>query len=139
VGCAHLGAVVEKPTVTLSRVEVTEVGLTGFAATFTFDVVNDNPVRLDLARFEYSIDMDGRRVIEGQARQPLSVPARGTGQLRLPVAIRLTELLPTLASLVARAELAYTIHATMGFDTPIGGIDVGVSSSGTLPRPLSFR
>jgi LEA14-like dessication related protein len=134
-GCATLGGLVEKPKVTLTNVEITQASFQGLDAIFQFAVENPNAIGIDLARLDYRLTIDGQKVIEGHGDKPLQVPAHGNGTLALPVSIQFYELGRAVAAVLTRPELPYAIKATLGFNSPIGTIEVPIEQSGTFPVP----
>jgi LEA14-like dessication related protein len=133
--CATLGQVFTPPTVTLQRVDIERISFSGIAARFIFSVENPNPIGLDLARLGYQITIDGHQLAEGRGDQPLAVPARGTGELALPVEIKFVEFAESLAALFEKDIVPYGIRTLLGFSTPAGVIEVNLAKEGTFPVP----
>ena len=133
--CALLGQLVQKPNVTFNSVHLTSVSFEGIAANFVMDVQNPNPVGLDLARLAYQLTIDGHQLAAGQANQAASIPANGTGQVTMPLAIKFTDFVQSVQALFTKETLPYTINITPGFNTPIGIIDVPINHADTFPVP----
>lgn len=133
--CAWLSGLVEKPKLSLQRVDLTSISFDGLAANFVIGVVNPNPIGAKLARLGYQITIDGHQFAEGAGPSGLNVPAKGTGSVTLPVAVKWTELAQSLASLFTKTQVAYGLATKLGFDTPAGILTVPLSTNGTFPVP----
>jgi LEA14-like dessication related protein len=135
VSCATLAGLLQRPTVSFVRMDLTAVGFQGASARFTFAVQNPNGFGLHLARLGYAVTLDGRALAEGQGDAVLDVPARGEGELRLPLTIRYADAIAALEQLITRERLPYSLATRLGFDSPAGTIEVPVATSGELPVP----
>jgi len=125
----------QTPQVDVRKVEVTDVSFSGIGADIVFGVQNPNAIGLDLARLAYELTVDGHPFVQGSGDHKLHVPARGTGELRLPVAFKFTELAQSLDALFRKRELPFAIQSKLGFGTPLGVLDVPLSYSGKFPVP----
>src|SRR5262249_12493318 len=134
-GCALLGSLFEKPTVTLRRVDVTDVSFSAIGARFVFAVENPNAIGADVARLDYQFTIDGHQLAEGHGDQAFQVPAHGTGEMALPVRIRFADFSQSLQALVSKTSVPYTVQVRLGFQSPAGIIEVPVSQSGSFPVP----
>lgn len=134
-GCALLGSLVQRPSVSLKRVDITQVSFEGISANFVLAVQNPNPIGLGLARLAYRLTVDGHQFADGTANQAVNIPAQGTGQVVIPVGIKFVEFAQSLAALFTRQTVPYSIETKLGFGTPAGVLDIPLSHSGTLPVP----
>jgi LEA14-like dessication related protein len=131
-GCPQLLELVDKPTVTLKSVDVTEVGLDHLTASFVLHVDNPNPIGAPVARLAYQLTIDGHPLVAGRADQNVSIPGRGGADVTLPVTVRFAELGESVESLATRESIPYDAHLTVGFDVPGGSFDVPLDKSGTF-------
>jgi LEA14-like dessication related protein len=138
-GCALLKSLIsgtfQKPVMTFKRADITSVSFSGVALALVMDAQNPNTFALDLGRIDYQLDLEGRRFATGQANNPVRVPARGTGEVTIPVEFRFADLAAGVQSLFTKDEVPYKVSATLGFNSPVGQIPIPVSHDGQLPVP----
>jgi LEA14-like dessication related protein len=138
-GCALLRSLVsgtfQKPVMSVKRVDVTSVSFTGVGLALVMNAQNPNAFALDLGRVDYQLDLEGRRFATGQANNPVRVPARGTGEVTLPVEFRFAELVQGIQSILTKDQVPYKVSATLGFNSPVGQIPIPISHDGQLPIP----
>ncbi len=134
-GCPQLLGLVEKPRVSVKRVDLAGFDLAGLSANFVLGVDNPNPFGLPVGKLDYQLTVDGHTSAEGHADQNLSIPANGSGEVVLPVRVQFVELGLTVESMLSKQELPYTIRVRIGFDTPAGLIEIPLEKSGTFPVP----
>lgn len=75
------------PSLTVSRVAVTERSDAGMVLEFTLDAENVNSVALPLQEMRYTLDLDGREVFRGYRSPEATLRRYGRQQLRVPVAL----------------------------------------------------
>jgi LEA14-like dessication related protein len=137
--CATLqqvaSSVLSRPKMTVQNVEITGVSLTGIAANVVCEVENPNAFQLSLGGFDYQLSLDQHPLVSGKASQGFNVPAQGKGTVSFPVEFRFTELGQGLLALFQKEQVAYGVKATMGFNSPIGVVNVPLEHNGTFPVP----
>jgi LEA14-like dessication related protein len=127
--------VLSRPQMTVKNVEITGISLGGIAANVLCEVDNPNAFQLSLGGFDYQLSLDEHPLVSGKASQGFSVPAQGKGMVSFPVEFRFTELGQGLLALFQKEQVAYGIKATMGFNSPIGVVNVPLEHNGTFPVP----
>jgi LEA14-like dessication related protein len=133
-GCGF-GVGFEKPIVTFQRLELVSASFAGLETRVVLKVENPNWQALDLVRLAYRITLDGKPILQGATDPRLHVPEHGAGELAVPVKLTLSGLFATLEALVARSDLPWTMHAELGFGTPLGVLTVPVDAHGVVPVP----
>jgi LEA14-like dessication related protein len=137
--CAHLqevaSSILSRPKMTVQNVEITGVSLTGIAANVVCEVENPNAFQLSLGSFDYQLSLDQHPLVSGKASQGFNVPAQGKGTVSFPVEFRFTELGQGLLALFQKEQVGYGVKATMGFNSPIGVVNVPLEHNGTFPVP----
>lgn len=138
-GCAALSRLLssafEKPTLVFQTATLDELGLEGATLRLHYRLDNPNAIGLAVARVGYQVDLDGQRAIGGRLPAGLDIPARGSAPIELPVRLRFGDVPAVARSLHQRTEVPYRVSGTLGFDTPIGPIEIPYSHDGTLPVP----
>ena len=138
-GCAALLSALEgevaRPTLTVRSVDITRVSLAGISANVVCDVNNPNAFALDLGTFAYQLSLDGHQLVAGRNDHGFNIPAGGTGTVAFPVEFRFTEVGGAVMSLFQKDQVPYAVQTTLGFNTPVGIIQVPLAHQGTFPVP----
>jgi LEA14-like dessication related protein len=130
-----LGAAFEKPRLTYESFQPTELDLEGVTLALRYRVDNPNAVGLKLANLDYKVEVDGRQAVAGAARSGLSIPARGSAPLEIPVRVRYGDVPGLVQTLFTRDELPFHVEGNAGLSTPIGVIGLPFSYTGKIPTP----
>jgi len=127
--------VMQPPSVHVDSVTIDRVDADQAQATFALDVVNSNPVALDVARSHYALKINGTEVADsGDADVALHLPASGGATVSLPIRVRFADLaLGTVGALLSN-EPGYSLVLGLGFDTSAGPLDFEVEEDGALPQ-----
>lgn len=138
-GCAELqklaSSTFERPRLTFRSADVTGLDLEGATVGFTFQLENPNAVGVKLARLGWALDLEGSRVVDGTLPGGLDVPANGAAPVTFPVHVKWKDV-PGFVRLVSgRDAVDYRLSGTAGVSTPIGVVDLPLSTSGRLPVP----
>lgn len=143
--CAKLGELAKldqyTPKIAFEKVDLSKADWNGADADFVFRVSNPNPIKVKVASFRYDLDIDGNGFLDGTNADGMQLEAQGDSQLKLPVALKWTELVDTASGLKGKDSVPFTIAGAFGFDTPIGPLEVPYEHSGDLPvlRPPKVR
>ena len=120
-GCASTGVIVERPSVTLSNVAVTEVDLGGQTFVLDFDVVNPNPFPLPIRSIAYGVELEGLRLASGETRSAFTVPAGGESHFEITVDVDLMRTAPQLMFVVREGiyrDIPYALEGSFAIDVP---------------------
>jgi LEA14-like dessication related protein len=143
-GCAAVqnlaAAAFEKPKLTFRSVSVQSFDLEGATLGFEYLLENPNKVGLTLARVGYALDVEGSRVVDGDLRQGLKIPAGGGAPVTFPVHVKFKDVPGFVRLVTSQDEVAYRLSGKAGIDTPIGIIELPISHSSKigLPKLPSF-
>jgi LEA14-like dessication related protein len=143
-GCAAVqnlaAAAFEKPKLTFRSVSIQSFDLEGATLGFEYLLENPNKVGLTLARVGYALDVEGSRVVDGDLRQGLKIPAGGGAPITFPVHVKFKDVPGFVRLVTSQDEVAYRLSGKAGIDTPIGIVELPMSHSSTigLPKLPSF-
>lgn len=142
-GCAEVSkfaaAAVDPPRLTFKAVNVRAFDLEGVTLGFDFDAENRNTFGLKVARVTYGIEIEGTRVLTGDAPGGLSLPAQKKVPLTFTARIRFRDV-PGIASLAGKRDaIHYRLAGSVGVDTPLGVLDLPVSHEDALSLPKMPR
>jgi LEA14-like dessication related protein len=135
-GCASLdlAGIVKKPEVTVTGAEIELLTFDEARVRFDVALANPNPVGVSLAGFDYRLTIDGVEFLTGAVEKAVSIPARGSSTIPVPVAFRYDTLISAVASLTDAAESPYQMSVGFSFDVPVlGKVRVPSSLKGTIP------
>lgn len=137
-GCTALDRELERRT---PQASVESARISGFdfdAARILVDLRVDNPneIAVDIAGLDYSLRLDGEHALSGDSAERASIPARGSGNLAVPITLDYRDLYDRIAGLRGRETIAYAIDFGVMVDVPLlGERRVPVSTSGSVPVP----
>lgn len=124
----------QPPTVHVDSVALDRASAEEVQATFALDVVNGNPVALDVARSHYALRINGNPVADsGDAEVALHLPASGGATVSLPIRVRFADLALGAVGAFLSSEPGYSLVLGLGFDTDVGPLDFEVEEQGSLP------
>lgn len=135
-GCAsfNLSGILKKPEIAVSGAEIEQLAFDGARVRFDVKVTNPNPVGVRLAGFDYRLDLDGTEFVKGSVNQVVSIAARGTSTVPVPVSFLFENLFTTVARLADASETAYQITVGFSFELPVlGTVRVPAAFKGVLP------
>lgn len=121
------------PKVSFDRVDFGKADWNGVDTDFVLKVENPNPVGVKLARWTWDLDVAGTDFLSGAEDDGTALEAAATSELKIPTRLVFTDLINTAKATKGQGEVPYTIGGTMGFNTPLGVVDVPFSRDGKLP------
>lgn len=136
--CAAFDREVEKRTPEASVDSVRIAGFDFDAARILVDLRVDNPnaIAIDIAGLDYELRLDGEHALSGDSAEQTSIPARGSGNLAVPITLDYRDLYDRFAGLQGRNTVDYAIDMGVMVDVPLlGQRRVPVSTSGSVPVP----
>jgi LEA14-like dessication related protein len=121
-GCAVTDSIpVAEPTVRLSGVRVTDIGLSGQTFLLSFDVSNPNPFPLPVRAVRYHVALEQQTFVSGESPGSFSIPADGNGAFDLSVKVDLLQSAGKMASLLRggiREPIPYEMNGSLAVDIP---------------------
>jgi LEA14-like dessication related protein len=120
-GCASTGVIVERPSVTLGNVAVTEADLGGQTFVLDFDVVNPNPFPLPIRSIAYGVELEGLLLASGETQSAFTVPAGGESHFEITVDVDLMRTAPQLVFIVREGmyrDIPYALEGRFAIDVP---------------------
>lgn len=130
VGCSALN--VQKPTGTITGMNVKSIDASGFTMNFDVDLKNPNTVALPLTAADYKLGLGGVNVVEGKAKPEGTIPAGGSKTVSLPVTLTYENLLAAEnAILKGGGDVPYSLDGGLA-------VDAGMPMLGELRVPLQY-
>ncbi len=120
------------PKVRFGDVKVDDLNFQKLDGKLVLEVDNPYPVGLGLRKTDWKLGLAGHPFLDGTDSGGLNIEPAGTGNVRIPFSMKFVDAL-NVASDAGGDRLPYTLDTVLGFDTPLGPIDVPLHHEGTLP------
>lgn len=121
------------PEITFSGLQVKKMGLTGIDLELGLNLVNKNIFGFDIGKLNYDIALAGSQLIKGTTQNLASVPAKGTGVIKLPVSLDLSGAIGSLRSILGGNSVQATITGDTDLKTPFGPINLPFNTTQEIP------
>lgn len=108
-GCANL-LKLEKPKVELSHVFARDTDFMGTTLVFVVDVENPNDRSIDVQEVNYKVFVADKELTTAKTTKPISVPAKKTAQVEIPLPLKFTHLLSNFGNILSAGEVSYRIE-----------------------------
>ncbi len=136
VGCRSFDSsgVPRRPEVAVSGAEIELLTFDEARVRVDATIANPNPVGVRLAGFDYRLTIDGVEFLTGTVDRAVSIEARGSSTISIPVAFRYDGLFSAFARLAEATETPYEMSVGFSFDVPVlGRVRVPGSLKETIP------
>ncbi|SCZ64095.1 LEA type 2 family protein [Thiohalomonas denitrificans] len=130
-GCAAVQEHVKQPQVDLRDVQVVAMSLADAQLAFDFDVRNPNPIGISMRDLSYRLELADKIFTSGSLGERLRIGANQQSRLTLPLTLRYSDVLDSLAELGRSDALEYRISGKADF----GLFAIPYSQSGSVPLP----
>ncbi len=150
-GCAilqQLGQSLEayRPRVSVDSMKLTGISWDSVDLAFALKIDNPNPLSVSMDSFRYTFDVEGKRALAGDQTSGVQLKSYGTSSATLPVKLAWKQLIALGAQLRGKRDLGYALNGALGFQTPLGHVDVPWQKQGRMPalqkpdiRPAGLR
>lgn len=100
----------------------------------TLLVENPNSQDLRVLGYDYQLQLEGRRVIQGESREAVTIPARGQTLVTVPILLKLKALPVVLPAILREQPVNYQISGGVRLASLLGGFRVPFQAAGRM-RP----
>jgi len=138
-GCAQLGALMEgsvkSPEVVSKTIKVSKMDFNYIYFDADIELFNPNSIAVDLDGFDYTLDVDGKKLIQGD-NNGLKLKSKGTAKISLPFKVGLDSLVKLAPELLEKDELEYKFATLLKLNGPLGfKWEHPVTLTKTVPNP----
>lgn len=128
------------PTVDVSELALESVDFVGIGAAVVVDVHNPYPLDVTIDHASWTLSIAGKPLLGGVQPAEMTLPAGGTGQVRVPIAVAYSNVY-VAAALMTSPNIPFAFDAQVHFRTALGPLLVPVAYSGELPvlRPPTIH
>lgn len=124
-----------RPNFAFKRVALADWSFEGVDLGLVYELDNPNDVAVDVAKVEYELSVEGKRIFTGAPNQGLQIRAGEVQELTFPARVRFAELLPALDAVFGKKRLGWQAKGSVGLSTPLGLVEFPLSRSGVLLTP----
>ena len=122
----------QDPRIEVDAVRITNVYQDSIDLEGTLRIHNPNDLAAKVAGYRYRLDVEGRRLVNGESEKGFSIPPQATFRLTVPGTIFLADLLAAGKRGLAQDEIQYVLSGTLVMDTLLGKYPVPFSQGGKL-------
>lgn len=114
-GCAGLGGIRERPSVTLAEVHLREWARTEQRFALTLRVRNPNDTEIPVSGLDYELEVQEMKFARGSSEQAVTIPARGEALMEVSAVSNLRGLVRKLGELgkEGRQAVPYRLHGQL--------------------------
>ncbi|MBN1426304.1 LEA type 2 family protein [Candidatus Fermentibacteria bacterium] len=118
----HAGTLpmVKLPSLSVSRLHVRDLTLTGATMDIVLSMSNPNAFDLSMKQIGYNLSINGASWVTGQSHRTDSIPRKGHGELRIPVSLDFLHIGAGIYDLVrGSSEVSYQLGGSVGLGTSL--------------------
>ena len=129
----------QEPRVTLTRTVITGLDTSGANLECTLAISNPNPYDLSLLGYSYDLRVMSLSLASGGAMETITVPAGKQADMRIPIRIKLGNLIEILKRQPDPERVPYRFRASLQLSTPLGDMSVPIERDDTFSVPENYR
>lgn len=134
--CASLAKkVFDPPQIGIDRVEFKSIALTGAELVVHVKINNPNAIGATLNRLEYTLDVDGERLIRGKKDDKIEIAAKDLSVFALPLTVNYAGLQAGISGALSKKALPFQFSGKVVLDTPVGDLSFDLAEKGEIPVP----
>ncbi len=116
-GCSTGGikGLVERPDVSIQKVEMGKISLSGGSAKFLLKVTNPNRFPIPLSGFDYGLRLNGIEVANGTREQKITIGGGESAVVAVPLVFSFSNMLSMLPNLMSSRDLKYDLSGSIHF------------------------
>jgi len=117
VGCSSAGikGVVERPEVSIEKVEMGKLSLSGGSAKFLIKIKNPNRFPIPLSGFDYGLSLNGIEVANGTREQKVTIGGGESKVVAVPLVFSFSNIFHLLPNLINSRNLKYDLSGSIHF------------------------
>ncbi|MBU1099214.1 MAG: LEA type 2 family protein [Bacteroidetes bacterium] len=125
---------ISEPIVKFQSMKIDNLSFEDVNLLFNFSIDNPNAIGIDLAGFNYDVEISNNSFVAGNQDKGLSIASRGQSTMQIPVKLNFTELVGMYKVLKSKDSVDYKLSGDFIFDLPVlGNVRVPYATAGNLP------
>lgn len=106
--CTSIGRrLLTEPKVSFASVGLKDINQDGATILFGIQIENPNPVELSVDDLKYDVELGGKAISSSRIEKAVSVPPHGKKTVELPVPVKFSDLIQSLADLLGNGTTSY--------------------------------
>jgi len=122
----------EPPRVTLKALAMNLPTPQGLPLECTLLVENPNAQDFRVLGYDYELWLEGQKVVQGESREEVTLPARGQALVTVPILLKLKALPRLLPAVLQGEKLQYRVSGGVRLASLLGGFRVPFSFQGRI-------
>lgn|GEM_PF-780742 len=123
---------IRPPQLSLKNLKINKMSFSGVDMDLALSLKNPNAFGFDIGKFKYDISLKGNPVASGLSENLAAIPARGNGEIRLPIKINLLGAASSLTSLLSGSQSECSIAGQTSLGTPFGQLELPFDTRQTI-------
>ena len=117
IGCSSNGVkgLVERPKVSIEKVKMGKLTLSGGSANFLLKIENPNHFPIPLSGFDYGLRLNGVEVANGNREQKTTIQAGESKLVDIPIIFSFSNMISLLPNLINNRNLKYDLAGSIHF------------------------
>jgi LEA14-like dessication related protein len=123
---------VRLPQISLKNLKINKWSLSGMDLDLALTLKNPNAFGFNIGKFKYDIRLKNNPVASGLSENLATLPARGSGEIRLPIKIDLLGAAASLTSVLSGGQTECSITGQAGLGSPFGQLELPFEAKQTI-------
>lgn len=128
------GLGLKEPEVSLDALSVKDVSLSSMRIVARLNVSNPNRFGVEVAGYDYSLEVGSWPVVAGTVDKSFSLPAGGGAVIEVPLEVGFGNVLGAGVDLLAGGGLAYALKMDVRVASPFGVVTIPLERRGRISR-----
>lgn len=117
------------PEISLKSLKVDKMSLSGIDLKLGIDLKNNNIFGFDIGKLNYNINMGGSKVASGITEKLAAVPAKGNGEIVIPISLDFLGISSSLKSLLTGQNINCAVAGDADLNTPFGLLNLPINTT----------
>jgi len=121
------------PDVSLAHLRIKKMNLSGIELETRLNITNVNAFAFDVGKLNYALELANNSVARGTMNEGIKIPAKGKGEITIPLSLDFGGALGSLRSLLSGNQISTTIKGDAQMGTPLGDITLPFDITRDVP------
>lgn len=117
------------PKIAFKGVDLKKMGFTGADLEVTVNLENPNSFGFDIRKLDYTLALAGTEVASGLTEKLAAVPAKGTGEIKIPISVGIANFAPVVRKLIGGTNIDVAIQGATELNTPFGIVALPINTT----------
>jgi len=120
------------PQLSLKNLKVNKLNLSGADLKLNISLKNPNSFAFNIGKFNYKLNLAGKELATGLTPKLADIPAKGNGEIELPVSINLAGALGSIYSALSGQSIQAALSGNAELATPFGPVALPINTQTSL-------